>query len=270
MLPNLEQLLKTDLTVLTDFMNTKLHDIYHTTIAGKIKQGQPNSQLFNDFASKIYDFSINELTRKLQRSGIAAEFHKYVRQLFLHMKQALMDKEAALLGEVTLSRNIAAITPKTTSSAGLGVIRYIAGRTVHKVWKKVTSRMLQMAPDVTDLKYNELRSICSVLNSFRSNVEHVKSGKYPDTAKVTEQRAYSQGGLTHVSDEVFEFFQVLEEARLRVQTVGIGLQKGRTVLSYISNTLLENIEFTCKITTHRTITICKCGRSVQSIINLHH
>ena len=108
----LQQLLNTDLSNVTDFMQTNLQSMYQATIAGKIKEGKPNSELFNEFASKMYNFSVNELTHRLEGLGIAEEYHKHMRRLYLHLKEALFDKETALLGEITLSKNPVTTTPK--------------------------------------------------------------------------------------------------------------------------------------------------------------
>ena len=75
----------------------------------------------------------------------------------------------------------------------------------------------------------------------------MKNGKYPETGVTTDKRAYSKGGLTHITDEVFEYFQALEDARLQVQSIGMGLQQGKDVLSVVSTSLLSNVHLQAKL-----------------------
>ena len=89
------QLMTIDLTPVTDFIQTSIQQMYQSTIAGKIKEGKPNSEVFNEFASRMYNFSLNALTDKLNNSAIPPHCHTQMRQLCRHMRKSLFDKEAA-------------------------------------------------------------------------------------------------------------------------------------------------------------------------------
>jgi hypothetical protein len=57
------------------------------------------------------------------------------------------------------------------------------------------------------------------LDFMRTNIHAVSSGKYAETLQETERRQNVGCGLTHIKDNVYEFFLHLEQLRLKYHTI---------------------------------------------------
>jgi len=131
------------------------------------------------------------------------------------------------------------------SDAGMAKIRNLAGRTIHKcknnmsslIEKKVRSKTIDV-----ELYRDKLDHLHHACTSF----EHVAKGRYVASLEEVERRQNSNRGLTHVTDETFEFFMCLETKRIALHSVNMARQHKSNTLSISFKELKRDVELYMK------------------------
>ena len=89
-------------------------------------------------------------------------------------------------------------------------------------------------------EYSFNHRIMQCLLHVESSADAVKEGKYPATSQETERRRGKYKLLTHITDEMFEFFIELEEARDMYQSISNAFVQGNAIIRNTYHTLLLN------------------------------
>jgi hypothetical protein len=156
-----------------------------------------------------------------------------VRDMFLASKEATKkgtDKEYA----------------SKITKANHGNIRYLSGRCVALTKKTLLNQCRENARNITrpkivkamDKAQNKLKH----LDFMRATKSDVLNGTYPWSVEEVERKQNLASGLTHVTDETFEFYLKLETERQKLHTFSKLQEYKSDILLMSTKTVTENPE----------------------------
>lgn len=239
----------TDLNSIYHFMLDNLNAFYTDTICNKIKpDNAANGVIFSTLMSSIYGFTINKLTENLRTSNLASRYHRYIRQLMTDMTNQLFNDEASKVASKTISDLYPTPQYHISSDSGRGVVRRVGGRAVYLASKQQEQKIKTHVKNNTTHtnEYKELKRTLKWLQSLRATEEEVRKGRYVETAAETN-RMQTTKALTHISDEAYEYFTILEQKRDRYHSIGEALLQGNAIVRNTYNALLLEPELEYKL-----------------------
>ena len=183
-----------------------------------------SSPAYTSFFSKVHLFCTKGELKEMCQTVLNAEMEKNeiqvltswfvtLRKHFIYVKENVTAKPA------TTSKPVPAQNLEMSSSAK-SKVRYLAGRSVAKTKKKAIKSIQQnLGKKSGVLAVHKGQKMLGYLEHMRTSFDHAMKGPYHDTLDEIERKQNNIGGLTHVTDETFLFYEKLEIQRRKLHTL---------------------------------------------------
>ena len=135
-------------------------------------------------------------------------------RVYKRVVQAAADTVTTKIASIPVRFNV-----REMPAEGLAKVRYVGAWSVKKVVdnrrKHAKDNLLSLNP-VTYKSAKDSYEICLLLEEYvLDNFSYLEtSTKYPSTLAVTEEKQYRSRGLTHITDQAYEFFLDAEDQRI--------------------------------------------------------
>ena len=201
---------------------TSLKNVIKANWDSNVKDQSKSTQL-TAFQACNHQFALNQLPSL--SSCVPNVLHEAVVSVFDQLEREFLRTKVEVVSQSD------AEDASSQSSEGLGVLRILAGRTAVLMYRHLF-RTLESAL----LRNNKQKS--SAIKLLMRHIKHLQTtslaviaGAFPETAGETERRQYVGGGLTHVTDDFFNFFMHLDNEIKKVNTTERATEVGPAILN---------------------------------------
>ena len=211
------------------------------------------------FYQKWHQFTCHELSLMHKEFASCVQYPDFV-VFATHVRDEFVSqKSTALKTSYTAQKPVPKITIFNQPN-----IRYLGGRCVFLASKAVRQYMLT-ATSKLDSSYENCKEKLQHLDYMRVSLETVKSGRYPGSEAEVERKQNLGGGLTHISDELFDFMLLLDTERQKLNTFEHLKSERGNVCAASYQSLMKNVEIFQKF---QAVFVCMLNRKDRAIIGL--
>ena len=237
---NISYLLNMDVQSLADNVLMSVNKLWQKAA---ISEGVNHVPLRN-FYSSFHQYRFNEFeTQCTKFLGPCTHLASLTSELLIKLRGFVVDfyskKKMLSVVEDECEDNV-----RVMSQSGKGKIRYLAGRCIAMAKKNILvsiNNALNSKKNSVKALVNSQRHV-SHLNHLRTTFHDVSQGIYQETLEEVERRQNWGGGLTHVTDQVFEFFFQLETNRMKLHNmIQLAIHSSK-ILCVTTTDLLDDID----------------------------
>jgi len=181
------------------------------------------SPAYTNFYSMVHMFCANNLKEVVQKIlGVddlnSTNVKLLTSWLVLVRKHIISIKETST--EKPMSTKQTVLQNVDISVSAKSKVRYLAGRSVAKTKKNVVASVRRNIGKKSGVdKVNKGQKMIRYLEHMRTSFEHASKGKLSETLVEIERKQNNIGGLTHVTDDVFLFYEELKRQRRKLHTI---------------------------------------------------
>jgi len=212
---------------------------------GDTEKKNTDSKIWTKYYTELYQFSKSEeyiavIEKCLNKKPDENDFTVFSK-IFDYVSLFVLEKKTEHIKEKSFCNPKQESYP-TTDAAGLGKLRYIAGRCV----AKSKFHFMQMGRNnMYQKKKLLIVSECflkvKMLDHFTSNCADLsETSKYKETLEETRRKQNLTQGLTNINDNVLDFFVEIDKSRSLVENEKMFHLQGSNTLNFVRDHLLTS------------------------------